>query len=145
MNRQTIARKNRNKARTNGIAIEVNALITQEEQEDKCTHHVPLMDLKTQEIALKLKANCRLIKAILDKGSPMTLISRGVNAVMDRCSVNAVKFEEGANSVSSSIRKSKLKLFSCKRDQAVETSGECDVKLDVISSTTISSALNRYS
>ena len=53
----------------------------------------------------------------------MRVISRGVYDVMDR------EFEEEGNSVSSSIRKSKLKLFSCERDQVVATSGECDVKL----------------
>ena len=54
----------------------------------------------------------------------MTIISSGVYDIMGR------EFEEEGNIVSSIIRKSKLKLFSCKRDQAVATSGECDVKLE---------------
>ena len=40
------------------------------------------------------------------------------------------EFEEEGNRVSSVVRKSKLKLFSCERDQAVATSGECDMKLE---------------
>ena len=115
--------KSGNKTRTKSIAIEVNALITQEEHEDKGTQRVPLMDLKIQEIALKLKVNGKLIKAIMDTESPVTVISRGVYNAMER------EFEKGENSVSIYIRKSNLKLFSCKKDQAVATSGECDVKL----------------
>ena len=80
--------------------------------------------MRTPEIALKVKINGRLIKAILDTGSPVTVISRGVYDEMDR------EFEEEGNRVSSVVRKSKLKLFSCKRDQAVATSGECVVKLE---------------
>ena len=111
-----------NETRTNSIAIKVNALIPQEEQEENDTQRISLVDLKTQQIALKLKVKGRLIKAILDTRSPVTIISRGVYDAMDS------EFEEGANSVSSSIRKSKLTIFLS--DQAVTTSGECDVKLE---------------
>ena len=112
------------KTRTNNIAIEVNAQISQEEQ-DKCVaQRVPLIDLKTQEIALKIKINGKFIKTILDTGSQVTVISRKVYDAMDR------EFEEEGTIVSSAIRKSKLKLFSCKRDHAVAISGECDVKLE---------------
>ena len=52
------------------------------------------------------------------------VISRGVYDEMDR------EFEEEGNRVSSVVRKSKLKLFSCKSDKAVGTSVECDVKLE---------------
>ena len=98
-------------------------MIPREEQPEKCTQRVPLVDMRTPEIALKVKINGLLIKAILDTGSPVTVISRGVNDEMDR------EFEEGGSRVSSTVRKSKLKLFSCERDQAVATKGECDAKI----------------
>ena len=90
-----------NEARTNSIAIEVNALIPQGEQEDIGTQRVPLVDLKTAEIALKIKVNSRLIKVILDTGSPVTVIRRGQYDAMDR------EFEEEGNSVSHSEVKNK--------------------------------------
>ena len=71
-----------------------------------------------------MKIYGKLIKAILDTGSLLTLISLGVYGEMDR------EFEEEGNRVSSVVRNSKLKLFSCQRNQAVATSGECDVKLE---------------
>ena len=80
--------------------------------------------VKTPEIALKVKINGRLIKAILDIGSPVTVISRAVYDEIDR------EFEEEGNRVSRVVRKLKFKLFSCERDQAVATLGECDVKLE---------------
>ena len=46
--------KSGNEARTDSIAIEVNAMIQQEEQEDTGTHRVPLVDPRTQEIALQI-------------------------------------------------------------------------------------------
>ena len=60
--------------------------------------------------------------AILDTWSLVTVISPGVYEAMDR------EFEEEGTIESSAICKSKLKLFSCKRNQAV--AGECDGKLD---------------
>ena len=111
-------------ARANSIAIEVNAMIPREERIEKCTQRFPLVDHKTPEIALKIKINGRIINAILDTGSSVTVISRGVYDIIGR------EFEEEGNIVSSIIRKSKLKLFSCERDQAVAMSGECDVKLE---------------
>ena len=53
-------------ARTNSIAIEVNAMIPREERIEKCPQRAPLVDMKTPEIAFKVKINCRFIKAILD-------------------------------------------------------------------------------
>ena len=111
-------------ARTNSTAIEVNAMIPREEQIEKFTHRVPLEDQKTPEIALNIKINGKSIKAILDTGFSVTVISPGVYDIMGR------EFEEEGNIISSIIRKSKLKLFSCERDQAVATSGEYDVKLE---------------
>ena len=75
-----------------------------------CEQRVPLVDQKTPEIALKIKINGRIIKAILVTGSPVTVISRGVYDNMGR------EIEEEGKIVSSIIRKSKLKLFSCERD-----------------------------
>ena len=49
-----------------------------------------------------MKINGRLIKAILDTGSPVTVISRRVYDEMDR------EFEEEGNRVISVVRKSKL-------------------------------------
>ena len=40
------------------------------------------------------------------------------------------EFVEKGNRVTIAIRKSKLELFSCEREQAVATSCECDVKLE---------------
>ena len=111
-------------ARAKSIAIEVNAIVPREERIEKCTQRAPLVYMKTLEIALKVKVNGRLIKAIKDTGSPVTVISRGEYDEMDR------EFEEEGNRVSSLVRKSKLKLFSCERDQAVTTLGECNVKLE---------------
>ena len=54
----------------------------------------------------------------------MTVISREVYDEMDR------EFEEERKCIISVVRKSKLKLFSCERDQAVATSGQCDKKLE---------------
>ena len=51
-------------ARANSIAIEVNAMIPQEERIEKCTQRAPLVDMRTPEIALKVKINGRLIKAM---------------------------------------------------------------------------------
>ena len=89
-------------ARTNSIAIEVNAMVTREEQIEKNTYRVPLVDQKTPEIALNIRINGKSIKAILDTGSPVTVISRRVYDYIGR------EFEEEGNIVSSSIRKSFL-------------------------------------
>ena len=61
-------------ARTNSIAIEVNAMITRGEEIEKRTHRVPLVDQKTPEIALNIKINGKSIKAISDTGYPVTVI-----------------------------------------------------------------------
>ena len=113
-----------NEARVNSIAIEVNGVTTREEQNEIDAGRVELIDPQTLEIALHIKINGRCIKAVLDTGSPVTVISQGVYERMDR------GFEEGTKFVSSVIRKSKLKLFSCEKEQAVATSGECDVRLE---------------
>ena len=85
-------------------------MIPRKERIENCTQRVPLVDQKTPEIALKIKINGRIIKAILFTGSPVTVISRGVYDNMGR------EIEEEGKIVSSIIRKSKLKLFSCERD-----------------------------
>ena len=59
-------------------------MISQEKQDNSGTQRVPLKDLKTQEIALKIKINGQFIKAILDTGSPVTVISRRVYDAMNR-------------------------------------------------------------
>ena len=51
-------------ARANSITIEVNAMIHREERVEKCTQRAPLVDMRTPEIALKVKINGRLIEAI---------------------------------------------------------------------------------
>ena len=104
-----------NKARINSIAIEVSALIPQGEWEEIATQRVPLIDPRTQEIALQIKINGMCIKAVLDTGFPVTVISQGVKDTMDR------GFEEGTEYVSNAVLKSKLKLLSCEREQAVAT------------------------
>ena len=76
--RAIIARNKRTEARTNSIAIEVNAMIPRGELTEKRTHRVLLVDQKTPEIVLNIKINGKSIKAILDTGSPVTVISRGV-------------------------------------------------------------------
>ena len=65
-------------ARANSIAIEVNAMIPQEERIEKCTQRAPSVDMRTTEIALKVKINGRLIKAILNTGSPVTVVVKHV-------------------------------------------------------------------
>ena len=93
--------ESQSETRTNNIAIEVNALISQEEQDNSGTQRVPLIDLKTQEVALKIKINGKFIKAILDTGSPVTAISRRVYDAMNR------EFKEEDTIESSAYRKSK--------------------------------------
>ena len=109
---------------TNSISIEVNAVITQDQPESGISLRAPLIDTQHQEIALEVLINGKRIMAILDTGSPVTVISRRVYDDMTHL------VEEAGISVSSELRKSKIKLFSCEKEQAVATAGECDVKLE---------------
>ena len=54
----------------------------------------------------------------------MTVISQRIYEVL------ATEFEYDGRLVSSVLKKLKIKLFSCEKDQAIATTGECEVMLE---------------
>ena len=106
------------------MEISGNAVLSRDESTEGGTTRVPLIDSGCQEIALKVKTNGTSTRAILDTGSPVTVISHRLYEKL------AKEFEDDGKRVSSTLRKSKIKLFSCEKDQAVATTGECEIRLE---------------
>ena len=82
-----------------------------------------MYDPNCKEIAVNINVNDSTAVAIIDTGSPVTVISKGMFERM------GVEFEENKSLVKSNLKKSSVKLFSCEVDKALETLGECDVML----------------
>ena len=82
-----------------------------------------MYDPNCKEIAVNINVNDSTAVAIIDTGSPVTVISKGMFERM------GVEFEENKIKIKSNLKKSTVKLFSCEVDKALETLGECDVML----------------
>ena len=76
-----------------------------------------------KEISLIVKVNDTAAKTIIDKGSPVTVISKGL---FDRM---GDEYEDNKLKLKVDLKISSIKLFSCEAEQAMNTMGECDVMI----------------
>ena len=105
------------------INVEINAQVNNVSTEPGKTTRAQVFDPNNQEIAVKLCVNDATDTAIIDTGSPVTVISKGL---LDRIGED---FEENQVVQKSNLKVSSIKLFSCEVNKAQATLGECDVLL----------------
>ena len=119
----------------NRIEIKINATITEHSSSEQDTPVAPLINKECQEISIKVSLNGHSTNAIIDTGSPVTVISKRFFDQMSKT------FKEGDSTTKSEIKKSSVSLYSCEAESAVSTIGECVVLLEHRGSNCVSSVI----
>ena len=94
----------------NNINVRINATVSKPNIELDQAARAQVYDPNCKEIADKINVNDSMAVAIIDTGSPVTVISKGVFERMGD------KFEENKIVVKKNLKKSSVKLFSCEVD-----------------------------
>ena len=115
--------KDDNETVVKNINFQTNAQVNNVCPEAGKTTRAQLFDPNNQEISVKLSVNDATVTAIIDTGSPVTVISKGL---FDRMGED---FEENQVVQKSNLKNLSIKLFSCEVDKALATLGECEVFL----------------
>jgi hypothetical protein len=103
------------------VNVRINAAVKGDGTESGQIARAKVFDEEYKEIAVVVKVNDTDTTAIIDTGSPVTVISRGLFDRMGN------EYEDNQQKVKSNLKNSSIKLFSCEADQVMKTMGECNV------------------
>ena len=98
-------------------------MVSKVSKETDQTARAEVYDPECKEIAIPINVNDAVATAIIDTGSPVTVISKGLYERMGE------ELIDQKSKVKSNLKETSIKLFSCEVDKALNTLGECDVML----------------
>ena len=117
------AKEKKEDAKVNSIKVRINATVGKVSSESDQMARAQVYDPECKEIAIPINVNDAIATAIIDTGSPVTVISKGLFERMSE------EFIDQQLTVKSNLKATSIKLFSCEVDKALKTLGECDVML----------------
>ena len=112
-----------NYAKCNNTNVRINATVSKDNVDTYQAARAQVYDPNCKEIAFKISVNESGTLAIIDTGSAVTVISKGLFERMEEA------FEDNKMKVKSILKNSTVKLFSCEVNKALDTLGECDVMM----------------
>ena len=107
----------------NQIELKINATTITKAEIAGSSIKATLINQDCSKIGIKIQINNKPISAIIDTGSPVTVISKRLYNSLEK------SFSEANKKLSSGLKKTSVALFSCEPNSSIETLGECDVKL----------------
>ena len=107
----------------NRIEIKINATTVDNKTSAQEREVASLINMEGHDITMDVSVNEQQTKAIIDTGSPVTVISKRLFDRMNKT------FNDGDASIETNLIKTSVRLYSCEAEKAVYTMGECNFLL----------------